>query len=232
MSKEFLKIGHRGACGYEPENTLRSFQKALDLGVDMIELDVYALKSGELIVIHDDKVNRTTNGNGYVMDKTFEEMRSLDAGQGEKIPTLAEVLDLVDKKVQVNIELKGEGTAESVVEIINKYISEKSWSAIDFFVSSFNHVELKKFKDLNPEIRIGALIVGIPLDYAKFGEELKAYSVNLCQEFINQEFVDDAHRRGMKVFVWTVNDLDDIERIKNLGADGIFINYPDRVLLT
>jgi glycerophosphoryl diester phosphodiesterase len=229
MSKSFLKIGHRGACGYEPENTLRSFKKALELGVDMIELDVYALKSGELVVIHDDKVNRTTDGNGYVMDKTFEEIRLLDAGQGEKIPTLDEVLDLVDKKVQVNIELKGEGTAEPIAEIINKYVNEKDWSAIDFFVSSFNHIELKKFKDLKPEINIGALIVGIPLDYAKFGEDLGAYSVNLCQEFINQEFVEDAHRRGMKVFVWTVNDLDDIERIKKLGADGIFINYPDRL---
>ncbi len=103
----FLKIGHRGACGYEPENTLRSFKRALDLQVDMVEFDVYTLAGGEIVIIHDDKVNRTTNGHGYVLDKNFEEIRKLDAGQGEKIPTLEEALDLIDKKCQVNIELKG-----------------------------------------------------------------------------------------------------------------------------
>ena len=91
-------IGHRGAMGYEPENTLRSFQKALDLGVDMIEFDVHLCKSGELVVFHDEKVNRTTNGQGYIAQKSLEKLKELDAGQGEKIPTLEEVLDLVKGK--------------------------------------------------------------------------------------------------------------------------------------
>lgn len=221
-------IGHRGACGYEPENTLRSFAKAIELGVDMIELDVYTLKDGKTVVIHDDKVDRTTDGKGYVLDKSFDEMRSLDAGKGEQIPTLEEVLDLVDRRAGVNIELKGVGTAKSVVNIIDKYKKEKGWADEQFLVSSFNHHELNTFKKLKPEINIGALTVGIPIDYAKFGEELAAYSVNLCIEFINSEFVSDAHNKGMKVFVWTVNDLDDIERMKNLNVDGIFTNFPDR----
>jgi len=225
----FLKIGHRGAMGYEPENTLLSFQKALKLGVDAVELDVYCCKTGELVVIHDDKVDRTTNGEGYVVEKTFAELRSFDAGKGQKIPTLEEVLDLIDKKAAVVIELKGINTAGPVSKTLKKYIQERSWSADLFWISSFNHYELREFHNLYPEIKIGALITGIPLGYAEFAEKLGAKSLNLCVEFVNQEFVDSAHQRGMKVFVWTVNDPEEIKRIKALGVDGIFSNFPDRL---
>jgi len=225
----FMKIGHRGAMGYEPENTLLSFKKALELGVDAIELDVYVCKTGELVVIHDDKVDRTTNGKGYVMEKTFDELRSFDAGKGEKIPTLSEVLDVVNRKVQVNIELKGVGTAKPVSDLVEDYIGNKGWKHDDFMVSSFNHYELKEFGGLNPNVKFGALIVGIPIGFAEFAEKMNASSVNLCVEFINQEFVDDAHKRGMKVYVWTVNDEDEIKRMKSLGVDGIFSNFPDRL---
>jgi len=228
MSKEFLTIGHRGACGYAPENTLLSFKKALEFdNVDMIELDVYVLSSGELVVIHDDTVDRTTNGEGYVWDYSFDKLRELGAGEGEVIPTLNEVLDLVQRKVQVNIELKGEGTAEPTAKLIEEYL-EKGWQCEDFLVSSFNHHELKKFKELSPEVRIGALITAIPLDYAKFAEDLEAFAANLCIEFINKDFVDDAHSRGLKVYVFTVNTKQDMKRMKDLGVDGIFTNYLDR----
>ncbi|MFT6331076.1 MAG: glycerophosphoryl diester phosphodiesterase, partial [Bermanella sp.] len=155
MDKKILKIGHRGAMGHEPENTLRSFKKALALNVDAIELDVYVCKTGELVVIHDDKVDRTTNGIGYTEDKTFVELRQLDAGKGELIPTLEEVLDLVDRSVIVNIELKGRSTAIATYQVIDKYIKEKGWSELDFMVSSFDHHELNKFKHLYPQIPIG-----------------------------------------------------------------------------
>ncbi|RJQ33711.1 glycerophosphodiester phosphodiesterase [Candidatus Parcubacteria bacterium] len=224
-----LKIGHRGAMGYEPENTLRSFAKALELGVDMIELDVYVCQSGELVVIHDDKVDRTTNGHGYVVDKTFTEIRSLLIAQGEKIPTLSEVFDLVDKKVPINVELKGEHTAEPVAQLIGQYIKEKDWTAEHFLVSSFDHYELKRFKELMPEIRVGALIAGIPIGYSKFAEEVSAYSVHLSLDFARQKYIADAHQRGFKVFVYTVNDKDDINKMKELGVDGLFSNYPDRI---
>lgn len=223
------KFGHRGAAGYEPENTIKSFKKALELNVDAVELDVYVCKSGELVVIHDDKVDRTTDGEGYVIEKTLDELRSLDAGNGEKIPILSEVFDLINKQVKINIELKGAGTAKPVYELIENYVEEKDWKYDDFIISSFNHYELKKFNRLNPEVKIGALITGIPIGLAEFAEKVNADSVNLCIEFINQEFVDDAHNRGMKVNVWTVNDLDDIERMKNLNVDGMFSNFPDRL---
>jgi glycerophosphoryl diester phosphodiesterase len=229
MGERLMSIGHRGACGYEPENTLASFRKAIELGIDMIELDAYVCKSGELVVIHDDKVDRTTNGKGYVVEKTLEELRDLDAGKKEKIPTLIEVLDLIDKKTKVNIELKGVETSEPVSKIINKYVDENGWSYEDFLVSSFNHYELQKFSKINSNVKIGALICGIPLGRAEFVEKLNPYFISPSLEFIDKEFVDDAHKRGLKVFVYTVNCLDDIKKMKKMGADGLFSNFPDRI---
>ena len=224
-----LRIGHRGAMGYAPENTLLSFQKALDLHVDMIELDVYVCLSGDLVVIHDDKVDRTTNGKGYVMQKTLSELRSLDAGQGEKIPLLQEVLDLIDRKTKVNIELKGTGTAKPVHDMIEHYVTTRGWSHDDFLVSSFHHYELMTFKKINPHISLGALFIGIPIGYAAFAEQMGVQAINPCVEFIDKMLVDDAHKRGMQVYVWTVNDPDEIQRVKELGVDGIFSNFPDRI---
>ena len=224
-----IKIGHRGAMGYEPENTLRSFQKAIELGVDMIELDVYVLKTGELIVFHDDKVDRTTNGKGYLGDKTFEEIRQLDAGKGEQIPTLSEVLDLVNRKVMVNIELKGTSTAEPVSHLVRDYIQNKGWNENDFVISSFDHHELHLFKTLNPKIKIGVLISCIPLGFARIAKDINAEFINPCLEFINAALVKNAHKQGIKVLVYTVNDPDDIDRMKALGVDGIFSNFPDRL---
>lgn len=224
-----LKIGHRGAMGYAPENTLKSFKKAIELKVDAIELDVHICKSGEIVVIHDKKVDRTTNGSGYVKEKTFDELRNLNAGDGEKIPLLSEVLDLINRKVKINIELKGDNTAKPVSELIEYYVKNKSWDYDDFILSSFNHYELRKFKEFNSNIKIGALLEGIPIGFSEFAEKLNVHSVNLGYESINQEFVDDAHSRNFKVYVSTVNDLDDIQRIKNLNVDGIFSNFPDRL---
>lgn len=228
-NKSFLKIGHRGACGYEPENTLRSFKKALDLGVDTIELDVHKTKDEATVVIHDEKVDKTTNGTGFVADKSLEEIKKLDAGKGEKIPTLEEVLDLVNRKAQVNIELKGEGTARPVADIIEKYVKEKNWKNDDFLVSSFNYNELKQFKDLKTNIKIGLISSDIPSNWAELTESLEAYSINLGKEAVNQEFVNDAHKKGLKVFIWTADDENDIRAIRALGVDGICSNFPDRL---
>ncbi len=222
-----LKIGHRGAMGYEPENTLLSFQRALDLKVDAVELDVHRCQTGELVIIHDDKVNRTTNGKGYVAEKTFDELRLLDAGKGQKIPTLEEVLDLVDKKAIVNIELKGTGTAEPVSKIIRKYIQKKGWQLNFFLVSSFNYYELQKFHQFAPEISIGILISEVPLENVEFTGKADVSSVHVCAKVIDRKFIEDAHQRGMKVFVWTVNHPQEIKRVKTLGVDGIFSDFPD-----
>ncbi len=224
-----LRIGHRGACGYEPENTLRSFNRAVQLHVDMIELDVHVCRSGEIVVIHDSKVDRTTNGTGYVADKTLDELRTLDAGKGERLPALQEVLDLINRKVKVNIELKGTGTAKPVFQLLEKHVKESGWSYSDFLISSFNHDELQEFRRLSKEFSIGVLTKDIPTGFVEFVERIGAYSVNVCIESITKELVDDARRRGIKVFVWTVDSIDDIGRMKSLGVDGICSNYPDRL---
>src|SRR5271154_2195490 len=143
--RNFLCIGHRGAKGLEAENTLRSVRKALDLGVDGVEIDVY-LAGGQLVVIHDDTLERTTNGRGRVEDQSFEYLRSLEAGLGEKIPTLREVFETVNRRAFINIELKGGGTAEPVLELIEEYVNKRGWVREDFLISSFDLHELGKLK--------------------------------------------------------------------------------------
>lgn len=224
-----LKIGHRGVSGYAIENTLQSFKKALEFDLDMVEFDVLICKTGEVVVIHDYRIDRTTNGKGYVRDKTFQELRSFELGDGQKIPTLQEVLDVIDKKVKVNIEIKGEGAARPVHNVIETYKRENGWEDSDFLISSFNHYELQEFSKYNPDIKIGAVIAGIPIGYAQCAQKINPYSLHPSKEFINRELVDSAHKLGMKVFVYTVNEPEDIDRVKALGVDGIFSNFPDRI---
>lgn len=222
-----LIIGHRGACGYEPENTLASFKKAIDLHVDMIELDVYNVEN-QLVLIHPYRLEATTNGVGYVEDMTLKELRRLDAGNGQRIPFLEEALDVIDKRVPVNIELKGANTAALVSETINKYVQEKGWEFDSFMVSSFNHPELKKFKEINTDVRTGAVMLAIPETYGKFAKDLGADFIAISSETISKAYVDDAKKRGLTVLVFTINIDDEFERMKKLGVDGIFTNYPDK----
>ncbi len=215
--------------GYEPENTLLSFKKALELNVDMIELDVHVCKTGEVVVIHDDKVDRTTNGKGFVLKKTFHELTALDAGKGQKIPILQEVLDIVNRKAKINIELKGKGTARPVSDIIEKYVKEKGWLYDDFLISSFNRHELQKFYQLNPKVRLGILIARATTRFRQFAKKINAYSVNASMDLINKDFISGVRKKGLRVFVWTVNDFKDIERMKLLEVDGICSDFPDRL---
>jgi glycerophosphoryl diester phosphodiesterase len=221
-------IGHRGACGHAPENTLSSFAKALELGVDGVELDVHLAKSGELVVIHDETVDRVSNGKGLVADKTLAELKTYSLEGGETIPTLDQVCDLIDKRCIINIELKGDSTAKPVAELIKKYVLEKGWRFDHFFVSSFNHHELFSFHQLLPEVQTGALLEGIPFHYAAFAHDIGATHIVLYFHTVNRAFIQDAHNRGLKVFVYTVNDPKEMQRQLELGVDGIITNYPDR----
>jgi glycerophosphoryl diester phosphodiesterase len=222
-------IGHRGASGYKPENTLSSFRKALEIGVDMVELDVHVLQTGELVVIHDETVDRTTDGTGHVVDFSFEQIRQLDAGNGQKIPLLSEVLDLVDKRVPVNIELKGKGSAKLVARLIDQYVTEKGWEEELFVVSSFDLMELRKFIELMPHIHTGALYDGEPVRFLAFAKRRGTYSANFDAVFITNKDVYKAHQNGLIVYVYTVNDGDEAERMEEMHVDGIFSDYPDKV---
>ena len=222
-----IKIGHRGAAGLEPENTMRSFKRAIDLDVDMIEFDVYSCKSGEVVVIHDDTVDRTTNGHGLVADMTLEELKKLDAGKGEKIPTLEEVLDKF--YCYVNIEIKDRRACQGVVNLLRSaHWRRRSYLSADM-VSSFDHYALKEVAMLNSKIRLGALLEGLPIGLAEFGSRVGAYSINVWKEWVTKELVQDAHNRGIEVYVYTVNDIATRDRLDAFGVDGIFTDYPDRV---
>ncbi len=222
-------VGHRGAPNHAPENTLRSFKVALEQGAQMIELDIYRCATGELVVIHDNRLDRTTNGTGFVVDKGLDELQQLDAGEGEIIPTLTEVLNFISARVPVNIELKGPGTAEALSEFLTDYIPNSSWENDDFLVSSFDLPQLKQFHQLKPEIRHGALNGGIPLDLGGFAAPIDPWSIHYSLEFVTKEMVDDAHRRGKKVFVYTIKCVEDKEIMQSWGVDGIFANSPEKM---
>jgi len=149
-----LKIGHRGARAYEPENTLRSFQRAIELGVDAVELDVRKTKDNELVVIHNADVNKTTDGTGSVNELTLDEIKRLVTEKGEKVPTLAEVLDFVGKRVKILIELKEVGTEEQVLGLI----SQKGLMD-NVIIASFHEEALKKVRELNAEVATGLIYV-------------------------------------------------------------------------
>lgn len=223
-----LCIGHRGAMGHEPENTLLSIRKAIALGVDAVEIDVYNVENN-LVVIHDRDLARTTNGIGYLENSSFAYVRSLNAGKGEQIPTLEEVFETVNRQVIVNIELKGSNTAKLVVDLIQTYI-KMGWSYSDFIVSSFNHDELNQVKAISPEIITGMLIYGLPWQYLVSAQQLQADLVMPNLDYVTSELIESAHQQGLRVWVYTVNQPDDIKLMQAIGADGIFTNYPERVI--
>lgn len=225
----FVVIGHRGARGHAPENTLLAIDTGIALGAHMVEFDVQRVGE-KLVVIHDPRLERTTNGTGRVIDREFDYLRSLDAGQGQQIPTLEEVIDLVDQRVVMNIELKSaDGTGALVAKTIREYLAQ-GWSTAQFLVSSFHLPELYEFKQAMPEISVGALLCGVPLDWAAVATELGADSLNFSVEFVDGRLIVDAKQRGLQVLVYTVNHPEDALWLRSLGVDGVFSDYPDRIL--
>lgn len=219
-------IAHRGASGHAPENTLLAVNTALAMGALWIELDVFAVDN-ELVVIHDSRLERTTNGTGNVTHRDLGYLRSLDAGKGEKIPFLREALETVAGKAGINIELKGTGSAHLAGSLVLSYTNRGLFRPDQFIISSFNHQELPAIRRLSPDIRIGANIYGPPLHGARFAEALGAFSIHIHKDFVSQSFVKDAHQRGFKVFVYTINHPEDLDRMISMDVDGIFTNYPE-----
>lgn len=228
--KKLLVIGHRGAMGHETENTIASIQKALELKVDMIEIDVFKIATGEIVVFHDDSVERLTNGKGNIEDYSWEELQKLIVIGNHKIPLLTDVLDHINSKVLLNIELKGAGTAEEVDAIIQNYIAKKNWMLNDFLISSFNWEELKIMRQINDQVAIAVLIEeSNPLEALPIARDLKALAINPDYEKLDAEITKQIHAEGFKIYPWTVNEPQAITKMKDLGVDGIFTNYPERV---
>ncbi|WKL47085.1 glycerophosphodiester phosphodiesterase family protein [Flavobacterium pectinovorum] len=224
-----LKIAHRGAKAYEPENTLQAFQKALNLNSDGIELDVQLSSDGHIIVIHDETIDRTTNGKGLVGDFTLAELESFLIDGKYQIPTLIEVFDLVDKKCLINIELKGLGTAPKVVSLIEEYISKKDWNYNHFIISSFEWNMLEETANLNSNIPIGVLTEENVETALAFAEKIKAKAIHPDFNLLNNENVQQMQEKGFLVLPWTVNTEEDIQKVKSYQVNGIISDNPDKI---
>jgi glycerophosphoryl diester phosphodiesterase len=216
-----LRVGHRGAKAYEPENTLRSFGKAIELGVDAVELDVRRTKDGEIVVIHDADVKRTTNGEGLVANLSLKELKSFKMEKGEHIPTLDEALGLIDKKVRVFIELKETGMEEHILSIVRKRKLEKNVVIVSFLEDA-----LKRVRELDSEVETG-LIYAKHKNPLKAALELKTQWLLAFYRFIHTANVEKAHKNGQKVLVWTVNMPEEVAEMAKKGVDAIASDKPD-----
>lgn len=226
---KILNIGHRGAKGHKPENTLASFQKALDLGVDGIELDVHLSLDQKIVVLHDETLDRTTNGKGLVSALTLKTLQDFSIDGAHSIPTLAQVFDLVDRKCFINVELKGNATAQPVCDLIEKYIAEKHWQYSDFIVSGFDWTMLQEVHNHNPKIPIGVL-TATDLDLAvAFAESIAAFAIHPYFHLLTREKTGAMQQKGFKVFPWTANETEDLDQLKSFQVNGIITDFPDRL---
>lgn len=224
-----LVIGHRGAMGHETENSLASIQKAMELDADMIEIDVFRIDSGEIVVFHDERLERLTNAGGRIEEYNIFDLKQVLLHGNHQIPMLQEVLKLVNNNTALNIELKGANTADRVNFILDYYVREKGWSWDNFLISSFNWDELKKMREANPDIAIAVLTEEDPIQAIPVAKELNAVAINPDYNQLTQEVVDKIQDAGFKVYTWTVNNPDDIQKMKEFGVDGIISDYPERV---
>lgn len=224
-----LRIGHRGACGYETENTLASFEKAIALGCDMIECDVRRCAGGEIVVFHDETIDRLSGKSGLLSSFNLTALRGIPLKGDRRIPTLDEAIAHIGGRAAFCIELKEQGMAGDVAGLIRQAVAGGGWHYEQFLIISFYHHELKEMKQVLPEVAVGPIVVGIPEGYAAFAEELGAEALHPSLNFLDKTFVEDAHRRGIRVNTWTANSPEEIAKARALGVDGITSDYPDRV---
>ncbi len=222
-------VAHRGGSQIHTENTLAAFRESLALGVDAIELDVFNV-GGELLVTHDRRLGNTLPGSGRLLDQRPDVLRSLVLADGSSIATLEEVLELVNDRVLLNIELKGPDCAAPVAHLLEAYSRERQLSLEQYLVSSFDHRQLLQFRQLLPGVKRGVLLEGIPLDLAACSDALGAWSLHPSLNFVNAELVTAAKRQGLQVWVYTVNEADDWQLMCELGVDGVFTDFPGRLL--
>lgn len=231
-------FAHIGFSYKYPENTLLAFKEALKLDIYGIELDVHKSKDGKLVVIHDEDIKRTFKGNGKVKDYTFEELRNFKCNKEEfennedcKIPLLEDIFNLIkDKDIVLNIEIKNdvidyENIEIDVLDLIKEYNLERK-----ILISSFNHKTLEKVKNLDGNIKLGVLYEKEMPNIIDIATSLNAYAIHPSKSLVSKELVEKAHNEGVKVNVYTVNEKEDIDRLKNYGVDAIFTDQAKRAL--
>ena len=233
MDKSLI-LGHRGACGYAPENTLEAFRLALSQGADGYELDVHMTKDGELVVIHDESVDRTTDGTGLVRDLTLAEIKALDAScgmeayRGAKIPTLREALELVrDTHHTVNVEIKTDEWFYPELEEKCLALVQELGMEDRIIYSSFNHFTLQKIRALKPDAKTGMLFGDIMVKAWEYAKPLNVDFLHPMKMNIwVPGFAEETAKAGYGINMWTINDEETMHRCLDCGA-GIITNYPD-----
>ena len=236
--KNFMNIAHRGASSYAPENTFAAYDKALAMGVDHVELDVHYTSDGQIVVIHDDRVDRTTNGSGPVSDHTLAQLRSLDAGSwfgpeytGERIRSLGEVLERYKDRLYIHLEVKAraEGLASRAADTVRGYGMADSVT-----VTSFWKPALEEIRAYAPELPTGWLVPPgqRPWDPSYVQQALDLGLTQLCPraDVVTPELVADLHGKGLVVRVWGIADEALMRRAFDAGADGMTINFPDKLV--
>lgn len=218
----FAVFGHRGASALAPENTLASFARGVALGVDGVELDVRLTSDGEVVVLHDERLERTTNGVGRVCETPFRALRRLDAGNGERVPTLEEVFDAVPQHVAVNVELKAPGTALAVVEVLAQ-------ARQPLLVSSFDHAELGRFHAAMPQVACAPLAARWRDNLVAVASSLGACCINLADRVATPRRLASIAEHGFGCLVYTVDNAARAGQLRATGAAGVFTNRPDRI---
>jgi glycerophosphoryl diester phosphodiesterase len=229
-----LRVGHRGAKGHAPENTFASFRRGVELGASVVETDVHLSKDGEVVIIHDHTVDRTTDGHGFVKDLTVAELKQLDAGSwfgpdfaGERIPTLAELLAWGKDRVPIAIEIKNgpiyyPGIAEKIIRLLGEHAMTRQVILI-----SFDHFVLREAKIIAPEVATGILYVGRLVDPVAAARAAGADALHPNWAFTTPDLVQAAHAAGLAVSPWCPNDVATLRMLDQIGVDSIGTDYPD-----
>lgn len=223
--RRILRIGHRGAAGHAPENTLAAIRKGIALGVDFVEIDVRCTADGVLVVLHDSTVNRTTNGKGSIDRLSLRDVKALDAGNGEDVPTLEEVLSVVAGQTGLMVELKIKGVAEKTVELVQTAQFKEP-----VIYASFLHEELAIIRSIDAQASVMLLFGRLPRAPVVRAMKYSPSHVGLRHDTISRRLVEAFHDEDMLVCVYTVDKIRDIERARSAGVDGIISNVPEQVV--
>ncbi|MFO8018172.1 MAG: glycerophosphodiester phosphodiesterase family protein [Promethearchaeia archaeon] len=219
--KDILIIAHRGASKSAPENTMKAFKRAIELNADYIEFDVHETKDGEIVIMHDENTHRTTGVEGEIKEMTLDELKELECGKGEKIPTLKELISLAKGKIGLQCEIKVEGITEKIVSLF-----EQEDMIDDVLISSFKRQEIFKINQLNPDIKLASLFIGLIRKSKRIEEAINnnLFALHPFHWFASNKFIKKAHEHGIKVNSWTVDSAERIKKLVNKGVDGIITN--------
>jgi glycerophosphoryl diester phosphodiesterase len=223
-NQRILRVGHRGAAGHAPENTLAAIRSGISLGCDFVEFDVQSTRDGRLVLMHDPLVDRTTNGSGLVSSLAWQELQLLDAGNGERVPSVEAALAAASGQAGVILEAKTPGIGPA----IHRAVQASAFTGPVIY-ASFLHPDILEIRRIDPLARTMALMECIPVSGAAFARDAQAALVGLSADSATPEFIAALHHAGHQVMVYTVNEPSLIHRAIQSGADGIISDFPDRV---